>query len=82
MTEGRFISDIRAEVIARLEKSDMTIPELCSSMPDEDWLIERLMEQLAAERKVCISKGSSGKKWTTTAKARSMAMAEGEDDAE
>lgn len=79
---NRSIPEVRSDIIARLEKSDLSIPELCSALPEDDWVVERMMERMAAERQVCIARGTNGKRWTTTAKAKALRLAEGDDDAE
>ena len=79
---NRAVSEIRRDITARLEKADLSIPELCSALPDDDWVVERVMERLAAERQVCIARGTNGKRWTTTGKAKALRLAEGDDDAE
>lgn len=73
---NRDVSEIRRDIIARLDKRDMSVQELCSEIPDEDWVVVGVMEHLAAERKVCIARGTSGKRWTTTEKAKALELAE------
>lgn len=76
---NRSIPEIRTDILTRLDRSDMTVPEICAALPDDGWIVERVVERMAAAGLIRIAPGTNGKKWTTKAKALRQEAA---DDAE
>lgn len=57
MTEGRFLSDIEADILELLQKKGaMSVPEICAAMPgDEDFIIDGCVERLIRNRRIMIA---------------------------
>lgn len=77
MTE-RFLSDIREDILARIDRTPMTMAEICSSMPEDPDIIESVMLGLARDRKIALEPGTLGKRWTTRERVRAKQMEAGE----